>query len=152
MGAYIMKFLHIFFVILFLGNIIIAVFWKRHGDKSNNPAIIAYTLRGVIKADRLFTMPGVAGLLIFGFGAMGLMGYPFTTGWILWSLVLFVISGAAFMAKVVPIQKKLLAIAEAPEFNNAEYEKLSKQWELWGSVATITPIIAAILMVLKVPL
>jgi uncharacterized membrane protein len=152
MGYLIMKLLHIIFVVLFLGNIIIAVFWKRFGDRTNNPVVMAHTLRGVIKADRMFTMPGVAGLVIFGFGAMGIYGYSITTGWILWSIILFIISGVAFMAKLVPLQKKLLAIAEAPEFNRQEYDNLSKQWELWGTIATIAPIIAVILMVLKRPL
>lgn len=149
MGYQIMKLLHILFVVLFLGNIIIAVFWKRHGDSTNNTSIIAHTLRGIIKADKYFTMPGVIGLLIFGFGAQGIGEIPITAAWILWSIVLFVISGAAFMAKVSPIQKKLLALSESPDFNKDEYDRLTKQWELWGSIATITPIIAVILMVVK---
>ncbi|MFO7445716.1 MAG: DUF2269 family protein [Ignavibacteriaceae bacterium] len=151
MGALIMKLLHVIFVILFLGNIIVAVFWKRHADKSNNPAIMAHTLRGIIRADRMFTMPGVTGLIIFGFGAMGIYGYPFSTGWILWSIVLVIISGFAFMAKLVPIQKKLLAMTESPGFNRQEYDSLSKQWDLWGTIATAAPVIAVILMVLRWP-
>lgn len=149
MGYQIMKLLHILFVVLFLGNIIIAVFWKKHGDNTNNPSIISHTLRGLIKADKYFTMPGVIGLLIFGFGAQGIGEIPITSAWILWSIVLFVISGAAFMAKVSPIQKKLLVLSESPGFNKDEYDRLTKQWELWGSIATITPIIAVILMVVK---
>ena len=35
------------------------------------------------------------------------------------------------------------------KFKWDEYEKLSKQWNLWGSVATIAPYIAVVLMVLK---
>jgi uncharacterized membrane protein len=149
MGYMIMKLVHILFVVIFLGNIIISVFWKRHGDKSNNPLIMAHTISGIIKADRRFTVPGVAGLAIFGFGAQGMAGIPIMTPWIFWSVILFVISGAAFMGMVVPIQKKLLAIAQASVFNKEEYSRLTKQWELWGSIATITPIIAVVLMVVK---
>jgi uncharacterized membrane protein len=149
MGYLILKLLHILFAVVFLGNIIIAVFWKRHGDKTNNPAIMAHTMRGIIKADRRFTVPGVAGLAIFGFGAQGMGGISIMTAWIFWSIILFVISGAVYMAMVVPIQKKLLAIAEDAVFNKEEYDNLTKKWELWGGIATITPIIAVVLMVVK---
>jgi uncharacterized membrane protein len=72
------------------------------------------------------------------------------TGWILWSIILFIISGIAFMAKLVPLQKKLAALASDKEnFNWGEYHKLSKQWDFWGYVALLTPWIATILMVIK---
>lgn len=147
----IFKLIHVFAVIIFLGNIIIAVFWKGHGDKSNDPKIIAHTIKGIIRADRYFTMPAVAFLILAGFGAMGIGYIPFETGWILWGFILIVISAAAFMAKVVPAQKKLLKIAEADSFDQQKYDAVSKEWNLWGSIATIAPIIAVVLMVLKVP-
>ncbi|SRR5690606_24823172 len=151
MGYLIMKLLHILFVVLFLGNIITAVFWKRHADNSKDPSIIGHTIKGIMKADRYFTMPGVIGLAIFGFAAQGMFPWSITTGWILWSIILFVISGAVFMGRVVPIQKKLIALTASSDFNQAEYQALSKQWDLWGTIATVAPLIAVILMVLKVP-
>jgi len=149
MGYAIFKLFHILFTVIFLGNIIIAVFWKRHGDKTENPQIIAHIMDGIIKADRRFTVPGVAGLTICGFGAQGMGGYPIMSTWIFWSIILLILSGIMYMAVVVPAQKKMLAIAQAPDFNKEEYDRLSKKWELWGSLATITPIIAVVLMVVK---
>ena len=151
MAYLIFKLIHIFAVILFLGNIIIAVFWKGQGDKSDDPKIMAHTIRGMIRADRYFTMPAVAFLILAGFGAMGIGYIPFETGWIIWGLILIIISAAAFMAKVVPAQKKLLKIAEADSFDQQQYDAVSKEWNLWGSIAAIAPIIAVVLMVLKVP-
>jgi uncharacterized membrane protein len=151
MAYLIFKLIHIFAVIIFLGNIIIAVYWKGHGDKSNDPKIIAYTIKGMIRADRYFTMPAVAFLILAGFGAMGIGYIPFETGWILWGFILIIISAAAFMAKVVPAQKKLLKIAKADSFDQQQYDAVSKEWNLWSSIATIAPIIAVVLMVLKVP-
>ena len=147
----IFKLIHVFAVILFLGNLIIAVFWKGHGDKSNDPKIMALIMKGIIRADRFFTMPSVAFLILAGFGAMGIGYIPFETGWIVWGIILIVISAAAFMAKVVPAQRKLLKIAEADTFDQQQYDAVSKEWNLWGSIATIAPIIAVVLMVLKVP-
>lgn len=148
----ILKLIHIISVILFLGNITVGVFWKRFAEKNNDPKEIAAAFKGIIKADRIFTMPGVIGILIGGFGAAAHGGYPFlSTGWILWSIILFIISGAVFMARLVPLQKKIYALASSPNFNLQEYHSLAKQWEMWGFISMITPWIAVVLMVLKVP-
>lgn len=148
----IFKLIHVIAVIFFVGNIVIAIFWKTHGDKSGDPKIIANTVRGIILADKIFTMPSVGILILAGFGAAGIGFLPvFETGWILWGLILVIISGFAFMAKVVPLQKKLLKIASSDSFDKEKYKAISKQWNLWGSIATIAPVIAVILMVLKIP-
>ena len=147
----ILKLIHIFGAIIFLGNITIGPFWKMHAERSKDPKKIADTFDGIIKADRFFTMPGVALILIFGIGAALHGGYNLiTTGWIFWSLILVIISGAVFMAKVVPIQKKIYALAsDESKFTWDDYKKLAKQWDVWGSVATIAPYIAIVLMVIK---
>ncbi len=151
MAYLIFKLIHVFAVIFFVGNIVISVLWKNHGDRSGDPKIIAHTMRGIIRADRFFTMPAVAFLILAGFGAMGIGYIPFETGWILWGFIMILISAAAFMAKVVPSQKKLLRIAETDPFDKQLYDAVSKEWNLWGSIASIAPIVAVILMVLKAP-
>ncbi len=147
----ILKLIHIVGVILFMGNITIGPFWKMHAERSQDPKKIADTFDGIIRADRLFTMPGVGIIIIFGLGTAMTGGYNLiTTPWILWGMILIVISGAVFMAKVVPIQKKILALAtDESKFNWDEYKALAKQWDVWGSVATLAPYVALVLMVLK---
>jgi uncharacterized membrane protein len=44
------KLLHVFAVVLFLGNITIGVFWKLFGDRTRDPRIIAHTMAGIIEA------------------------------------------------------------------------------------------------------
>ena len=146
----ILKLLHIIFVIAFLGNITVGLFWRHFAEKTKDPEKIAFAFRGIIKSDRIFTIPGVIGITIFGFGAAA-GRYPiFSTGWILWSIILFIISGIIFMWKVAPLQKKIAAYAEAKEnFKWDEYQKLVQQWVVWGHIALFAPVIAAILMVLK---
>ena len=147
----ILKLIHIFGAIVFLGNITVGPFWKKHAELSKDPNKIADTFDGIIKADRYFTMPGVAIIIIFGIGGALHGGYNLiTTAWIFWSLILVFISGAAFMAKVVPIQKKILTLAQSEgEFNWEEYARLAKQWDVWGTIATLAPYIAVVLMVIK---
>lgn len=151
MAYFYIKLIHVIFVIIFLGNITIGLFWKMFAEKTKDPDKIAFAFKGIIKADRYFTMPGVIGITLFGVGLAMHTGYPILgTGWILWSIILFIISGAVFMAKLVPLQKKLAVLASDKEkFNWEEYHKLSKQWDIWGYIALLTPWIATVLMVIK---
>jgi uncharacterized membrane protein len=148
-----MKTLHVLAVVVFLGNIIIGIFWKLYADRSRDPRIIAHTMAGIIRADRWFTMPGAVLLVIFGFGAAGMGRLSLGSPWIAWSIVLIVISGLVFMVKLAPLQRKLLAVARAAvdggEFDSASYARLSSSWAIWGSVATIAPLIALVLMIFK---
>ena len=147
----IMKIVHLLAVIMFVGNIISAVFWKYYADKRKDARLIAFTFDGIRKSDKIFTMPGVTILILFGIGGALHRGFNLiTTSWILWSEILIIISGAAYMAKVAPVQKKISALANNPEkFNWEEYNKLSKTWKIWGTVALIAPLIAIVLMTLK---
>jgi uncharacterized membrane protein len=146
-----LKLFHILFVVLFLGNITIGLFWKAFAQRSRDPEKISFAFKGIIKADKYFTMPGVIGITVFGVGGALHGGLPILgTGWILWSIILFIISGAVFMVKLVPLQKQIASLASDKEkFSWEEYLKLSKQWDFWGIIATITPYIAVILMVIK---
>jgi uncharacterized membrane protein len=148
-----LKFIHVFAVIIFMGNIITGLFWKRHADRTKNRAIIAHTMDGLIRADRWFTIPGVVVITAAGVLAAVRAGLPLLgTGWILWSIVAFSLSGLAFGLRVAPLQKQLLelsAVRAGASFDWASYHSKSLQWELWGLFATITPAIAVLLMTWK---
>jgi uncharacterized membrane protein len=148
-----LKSLHILSVVLFLGNIITGVFWKVHADLTGDVRARAQALDGLIRSDRWFTVPGVLLIIATGVALAGLGGYPLLrTFWIVWSLVLFGISGAAFSVFVAPLQKKLLANTRAGisgDWNRAQYDALSRSWAAWGAVATGAPLIALFLMVMK---
>lgn len=149
-----MKLVHILAVVLFLGNIITGLFWHRHAERTRNPRVLAHTVDGVIRSDRLFTMPGVIVIIATGIFAAVQGGFPLLrTGWIAGTLVLFGISGLAFMFRVAPLQRELRARAEAGansgSFDFDAYHRLAVQWEIWGAVATVTPLAGLALMVLK---
>ena len=146
------KLLHVLSVIIFVGNITFAIYWKYQADKSKDRLKVADAFKNIIRADRIFTMPSVTALFIFGVGtAMQGNISLIETPWILWSIILLIISSYAFMAKIVPLQKKIIALANnADKFGWDEYTVLSKKWNMWEMVATATPYIAVVLMVLKV--
>gem|GEM_PF-6587457 len=56
---------------------------------------MAYTMDSIIKADRVFTIPGIVILLIGGIGAAIAGSIAIlSTGWVLWGLSAFIISGS----------------------------------------------------------
>jgi uncharacterized membrane protein len=145
-----LKLLHVVAVILFLGNITTGLFWHRHAERTRDPKLLAHTMDGIIRSDRLFTVPGVFAIILAGVATAMVGKLPIlSTSWILWSLVLFAIAGVVFVAKVGPLQRRMLDLARASSFDWDAYRKLTKSWELWGAIALLTPIGALVLMVLK---
>ena len=147
------KLLHVASVILFLGNITASLFWAAHAHKTRDFRLIASTFEGIIRSDRWFTIPGVIGILIGGFGAAIDGNLPIlATGWILWPIILFSISGIVFGVWVGPLQSKIVRFVRAADSSAQawdSYGKMYKRWELWGLVALITPVVAFVIMVLK---
>jgi uncharacterized membrane protein len=148
------KILHVFAVVVFLGNLITGILWKLHADQTRNPVIIRHTVAGLIRADRWFTIPSVLLILIGGFGAAVVGGLPFVrTRWILSGIVLFTISGIAYMARVVPLQRQMLGVArtgvETGTFDWHKYAALTRSWNVWGTVALLAPILALMAMIAK---
>ena len=128
------------------------LFWAARAHTSHDFKLISVTFQSIIKSDRYFTIPGVIGIIAAGFAAAISGRIPIlSTGWIFWSIILFTISGIIFSFFVGPLQKKILRLTQVDfEAKNwRAYEKLYKQWELWGFFALITPIAALVLMVLK---
>jgi len=148
-----LKVLHVASAMVFLGSIVLGLFWKSHADRSKNPAIIAHTMEGIIRSDALFTIPAVFVIVLGGFGMAIAARTPILgTGWIFWSIVLFSISGLAFGFQIAPLQSRMLAVArggEKAEFDWTRYGLLSRSWHFWGIVALVAPAAAYALMIFK---
>ena len=148
------KALHVLAVVLFLGNIITGLFWKAHADRTGEPRLQAHALAGIIRSDNIFTLPSVLAIIATGVALASMAGLPLIgTEWILVSLIAFALSGILFVALLAPLQKKLLAAADAATagspWPSADYRRMSRTWELVGLVAIALPLAALALMVLK---
>ncbi len=149
-----LKVLHVAAVVIFLGNLVTGILWKMHGDKTEDPVIIRHTVAGLIRADRWFTIPGVVLILIGGFGAAMVGGLPLIrTKWILIGIILFTLSGAAYLGRVVPLQRRMLQVArsgvETGQLDWEKYRALTRSWNVWGTIALLTPVLAMIAMIAK---
>ncbi|MGH8166641.1 MAG: DUF2269 family protein [Woeseiaceae bacterium] len=153
MSYLLLKFVHVASAILFVGNITTGVFWGMHAHKNRDFRQIASTFEGIMRADRLFTTPGVIGLVVSGIVAAIVDQLPILgTGWILWGIVLLVIAGTVFGRKVAPLQREIVKLARAADSSEASwqgYEQVYRGWARWGLVALIAPAVAVLIMVMK---
>jgi len=149
-----LKFLHIAAVVMFIGNITTGLFWHRLAARTRDPRLLAHTMDGIIRSDRLFTIPSVVVIVVTGILAATHGHLPLLrTGWIACSILLFTISGLVFLFSVVPLQRQLRDLARdgttSTEFDYAHYHARALRWEYWGALALLTPLAAMALMVLK---
>lgn len=150
------KLVHILAVMLFFGNIITGLFWMSIAVKTKQVKIISHSIKGIIKSDAYFTLPGIILITLGGFMTAIYGHYPILhTAWILWSIILFSISGITFSIKVSPLQKKINKFLLNKESLNdiewADFRKLYMEWDIWGLIALVTPLGAFVMMTLKVP-
>jgi uncharacterized membrane protein len=145
--------LHILGVVLFLGNIIVTAVWKMLADRTQSPPVVAYAQRLVTVTDIAFTATGVVLIIVSGqvmaddFG--GVFSGPtwLTIGW-----SLFIASGVIWLAVLIPVEVMQARLAR--EFRDSDvipdrYWRLSLVWAIFGSVATLLPMVNIYLMVFK---
>lgn len=148
-----LKSLHLFGIVIFLGNIIVTGWWKVMADKTHNPVIIAFAQRQVTLTDYVFTFGGVFLVAGTGIGNAVLhnMDY-YTTKWLAWGYWLFIASGLIWVFILIPVQIKQAKMAkqfvEGKEIP-ALYWKLGKIWIIFGTLATILPLLNLYWMVFK---
>ena len=144
-----LKSLHILGASLFLGNIIVSAFWKALADRTGNYSVIRFATRLVNVTDTVFTGLGATLLLVTGHLLAGNYGGILSNDWILWSYVLFGVSGAIWIAVLIPIQFKqaqMLRMSPTEEIPK-EYYRLARLWSFAGTLATLFPLPAIYLMV-----
>lgn len=148
-----LKSIHIFGAIIFLGNIIITGWWKFMADRTREPKVIAFAQRQVTLTDFVFTGGGAALVLGGGMGNAVLHGMDFfAIRWMAWGLGLFTASGLIWVTILIPIQIKQARLARQFENWNSvpeEYWRLCRWWNFFGALATVLPLINLYWMVYK---
>jgi uncharacterized membrane protein len=154
MSYALLKLLHVAGVIIFLGNIITGHFWMHMAMESKDFEIIRYSITGVMRSDKVFTVPAIFVIIVAGIIAALYGGIPILrTGWILWSIALFSLSGVIFSTRLTAVLRKMLEVTSHQnnelEWNSMQH--LYTQWNRWALVAIMMPVAALIMMVLKIP-
>ncbi|ANE45574.1 membrane protein [Paenibacillus swuensis] len=144
---------HLVGVLLFVGNIITAAFWKIRADLSGNAAIIHHTVKHVMLADYVFTLPGLVLIVTSGVIMAVRANFPMSgLSWLTVSLVLFAVSGLIWLALLLPLQRALIHhSAQSIEEGHitSAYRKASRNWAIFGITSTVLPLVILYLMVTK---
>lgn len=147
-----LRLLHLFAVVVFLGDIAVTAIWRLLADQTREPRVIVYALRLVLITDKYLLMPSSLVLVVTGILIAHLRDIP------IWSIpayavaqILFMLSGVLWNLVLRPIQGQQLAIAESLGASGErfdEYLLLTKRWLRWGILTMVCAFGSMALMVL----
>ena len=148
----VVKWLHVLSSTVLFGTGLGSAFYMFFTNRSGEVRAIAIVARRVVIADWLFTTPTALVQPLTGFYLMHLAGFAWTTPWILWSLVLYVIAGACWLP-VVWIQIRMAELASRAAETGSElgdrFWRYHAVWTALGWPAFIAFIAIFFLMVVK---
>jgi uncharacterized membrane protein len=147
------KVVHLFGVILFLGNIIVTAVWKVMADRTGDPRVIAYAQQLVTLTDWIFTAGGAVLLLVGAYGMAAVAGLNLHgPAWLIWGQALFVVSGLIWIIILIPTQiaqaRQARAFASGAPIPES-YWRHNRRWVVWGVIATLVPLANLYFMVFK---
>jgi uncharacterized membrane protein len=141
-----LRWLHVIGATVLFGTGAGIAFFMVMAHRTRDSRLVAHVAETVVIADFLFTATAVLVQPLTGFALMWLAGWPWTEGWILLSLILYVLTGV-FWLPVVWIQMQMRNLAREAANNNsplpARYHRLYWTWFAFG-----WPAFAAVLGIL----
>lgn len=147
-----LKYIHVISSTVLFGTGVGSAFYMLRANLSKDVPSICFASRNVVLADWLFTTPAVIIQPLTGFLMMREAGYSMTDAWILWSLALYALAGAAWLP-VVCIQVRMREMAreayEALTPLPRAYWRLAFAWVALGCVAFPALVAVFLLMVFK---
>lgn len=130
-----LKYLHVIGAAVLLGTGAGIAFFMLLAHRSGDARLIAGVARIVVVADFLFTATTVVLQPITGVGLAHIAGYPLCEGWIVLSILLYLVTGM-FWLPVVWMQMRMrdlaAATARAGEPLPSEYHRLFRIWFAFG--------------------
>jgi uncharacterized membrane protein len=148
----VVKWLHILSSTILFGTGLGSAYYMFFASRTRNPQIIASVVRHVVIADWAFTTPTIVIQPLTGFWLMQLAGYPLASGWIAWSIVLYLVAGAAWLPVVwMQIRMRDLAVAAAAANSQLppRYWQFLRAWVALGVIAFLSLVVVFYLMVAK---
>ncbi|WFU16072.1 DUF2269 domain-containing protein [Bradyrhizobium sp. CB3481] len=149
---FVLKYLHIVGAAVLLGTGSGIAFFMLMAHLSGKPAVIAGVARIVVIADFIFTATAVVMQPITGTLLVVHVGYSFWDGWVVWSIALYVLTGALWLP-VVWMQIRLrdfatIAAAEGKPLPE-QYHRIFWLWFAFGIPAFAAVAIIMWLMIAK---
>jgi uncharacterized membrane protein len=152
MEYFIAKWLHILSSTLLFGTGLGSAFYMFFVSRTRDARAIAVVARYVVIADWAFTTPTIIFQPLSGYYLLQLMSVPLTSKWLVWTYVLYVVAGAAWLP-VVWMQIKMRDMAAIAASQGAAMPELYwvylRRWTALGVIAFVALVIVFYLMVAK---
>jgi uncharacterized membrane protein len=148
----VVKWLHILSSTLLFGTGLGSAYYMFFASRTRDPRVIASVVKHVVIADWAFTTPTIIIQPLTGFWLMHIAGFPLTTRWILWSIALYLVAGAAWLPVVwmqIRMRDMALTAATADTPLPSRYWQFLNAWIGLGIVAFAALVIVFYLMVAK---
>lgn len=149
---WLIRVLHILAVVVLLGNLLMAPFWRKRLATLGGAQARAVANRSVRVADLLFTLPGWVVVLATGIVMIITRGWPRPVGWLHLSLLLFLGWLVLWHTLVLRARKAMIAQAEEAAAGGQaplELAQHERQWQQWSYVSAALVVLILILMVLR---
>lgn len=152
MSYLVVKWIHILSSTLLFGTGLGSAFYMFFTSLSRDARATAVVVRYVVIADWAFTTPTIIIQPLSGFYLIHLAGFPLGSAWIIWSIVLYLVAGAAWLP-VVWMQIRMRDMATEASRAGAElpdrYWGYLRIWVALGIVAFFSLVVVFYLMVAK---
>ena len=152
--AWLIKVVHVLAVVVLLGNLLMAPFWRKRLAAVGGAQARAAANRSVRVADFTFTLPGWVVVLITGI--MLIMARGWHHGWLDLGLVLFLGWLVLWHVLVLRARKAMIVqadeVAANPQIPTERVTELAqheRQWQWWSYLSAAIVILILILMVTK---
>lgn len=147
------KWLHVLSATFLFGTGLGSAFYLFFANRRRNVQAISVVAGYVVIADGVFTAPTVIFQPLSGLYLAHLAGIPWSTPWILWSLLFYALAGACWLP-VVGLQIRMRNIAREAAHTGREtlpplYWRYARWWTALGVPAFIAMIVVYYLMVVK---
>jgi uncharacterized membrane protein len=151
---FLLKFLHLIGAAVLLGTGAGIAFFMLLAHRSGDARLVAGVARIVVIADFVFTATAVVAQPVTGLLLAREAGYPLGEGWILLSILLYLVTGA-FWLPVVWMQARMRDLAhEAADSGSAlppAYHRLFRGWFAFGFPAFAAVLAIFWLMIARPP-
>lgn len=151
MTAYaLLKFVHVLLAITAVGFNISYGIWQSRAARE--PRAMEFTLKGIKLLDDRVANPAYGLLLLTGLGLLALGRIPWTTPWVLSSLVLYVVVVALAVRGYTPLLRQQIETLARRGPQSPEFQQLAARGRTVGIALAVLVILIVFFMVTKAQL
>ena len=148
----VLKWVHVLSSTILFGTGIGSAFYMFFASRQDDPRVAYVVVRWVVVADWVFTTTAIVVQPVTGLWLAHLAGFPLSSAWIVWSIVLYLVAGACWLPVVwMQLQMREMARVAAGAGTPLpdRYRRFFRIWVALGVPAFLALVVVFYLMVAK---